>query len=193
MGRPNEPLPIEQANYNPGEDEEFEHEMTINDEVDPDDLIRTMDPAQIDKFIPKKKFDRLVKDHPNLGEDTCTICIDFIKNGELLRVIPLCGHIFHAECLLTWLQVNEVCPNCKNEVSIYTLRAYFESMRSRKDKASPNKLESRKIDENANNRPESRPGITHSSLHPRSMTLNNLSQATAGNRIRIEELGGTAP
>ena len=109
--------------------------MTVNDEVASEDLIRTMSPAQIEKFIPQKKFEQLVEDHPNIVDDNCTICIDFLKNGQKLRCVPLCGHVFHSDCLLNWLHVTEVCPNCKNEISIYTLRAYYDSMKqTRKDK-----------------------------------------------------------
>ena len=68
-------------------------------------------------------------------------------------------------------------------------------MRAKKDKASPNKLESRKVDENTNNlRLDQVPGVTHSSLHPRSMTLNNnLSNNTGAGRIRIEESADPSP
>lgn len=108
--------------------------------MDPSEMIRTMMPAEIDKLIPKRKFDQLQTEFPEIGEGTCTICIDFLKNGEMLRVIPICQHVFHAECLLNWLQVNEICPNCKNEVNIYTLRAYFDSLKMKREKSLPNKI-----------------------------------------------------
>ena len=128
------------------EDEEFEGEMTINHEIPEDDLIRTMEPEQIERLIPQRKFDQLLVDYPSITADTCTICIDYLKNDLPLRCVPLCKHIFHAECLLSWLMVNEICPNCKNEISIYTLRAYYESMKqSRKDKTKEKKEEPPKL------------------------------------------------
>jgi hypothetical protein len=109
--------------------------MTVNDEIASEDLIRTMSPAQIEKFIPQRKFDQLLDENPTIGDDNCTICIDFLKNGQKLRCVPLCKHIFHSDCLLNWLMVTEVCPNCKNEISIYTLKAYYDSIKqTRKDK-----------------------------------------------------------
>lgn len=109
--------------------------MTVNDEIASEDLIRTMSPAQIEKFIPQRKFDQLLEEHPTIIDDNCTICIDFLKNGQKLRCVPLCKHIFHSECLLNWLMVTEVCPNCKNEISIYTLKAYHDSIKqAKKDK-----------------------------------------------------------
>lgn len=130
--------------------------MTVNDEVASEDLIRTMSPAQIEKFIPQKKFDQLVEDHPTIVDDNCTICIDFLKNGQKLRCVPLCGHIFHSECLLNWLHVTEVCPNCKNEISIYTLKAYYDSMKlARKDK---DKKEAKRDDPKVRPDTRGRPG-----------------------------------
>lgn len=122
------------SNPNGQPEDEFEQEMTINDEIDPDELVKTMNPILIDRYIPKTTFEALnsqTADNPPIGLDaTCSICLDYLKNGEQLRKIPICNHIFHADCLLSWLQVNEICPNCKNEVSLFTLRSYLDSLKS---------------------------------------------------------------
>ena len=58
-------------------------------------------------------------------EDMCSICTDRIVPGASIYRLPGCGHIFHAtaaECLdegasiITWLQKNRQCPNCKAEI-----------------------------------------------------------------------------
>ncbi len=42
---------------------------------------------------------------------TCSICTETIKP---YKVRPLqCGHYFHGECLMRWVQRNEVCPMCR--------------------------------------------------------------------------------
>lgn len=151
-----------------GEEYEENLEYTINEGIDPDDLIRTMEPAQIEKFIPKKPYEILVKIRPELENEKCTICLDQVKNGEVLRSIPLCQHVFHAECLLNWLLVNEICPNCKNEVSIYTLKAYFDSIKASKSK----KKEDRNLQKKEGESPASRsnifqePQVSFSRLQP---------------------------
>lgn len=43
----------------------------------------------------------------------CLICLQEFKNKEKIRVIDMCKHIFHGECLLKWLQSEEKCPVCK--------------------------------------------------------------------------------
>lgn len=171
------------------DDEEFEGEYTINDEIHPDDLIKTMGVTEIDKFIPKKPFVHLCKKTPSLEEATCTICLEQLKNGSLLREIPLCKHCFHADCLLSWLQVNEICPNCKNEVSIYTLRAYFDSLKhARKEKK---KEESSKFEQGQSNQGGSSeqqppsPEVIHTRYNPapRAPPANNRNAS----RVNIED------
>jgi len=47
------------------------------------------------------------------GEDlTCTICFADIETDERIGALP-CEHIFHADCLKTWLKRRNVCPLCQ--------------------------------------------------------------------------------
>lgn len=49
------------------------------------------------------------------GGDSCSICLEPMLRGE--SVLPLgCAHIFHAECLLSWLGRSATCPLCKAAV-----------------------------------------------------------------------------
>lgn len=46
------------------------------------------------------------------NDTTCVICRD-----EMFRAKKLpCGHIFHVECLLSWMQENDSCPTCTSSV-----------------------------------------------------------------------------
>ena len=48
---------------------------------------------------------------------TCSICIDEFEEGETIRLLPRCGHAFHTQCILPWLQDRQgCCPLCKTEV-----------------------------------------------------------------------------
>lgn len=42
----------------------------------------------------------------------CSICMDDFKLGEEVVRVP-CGHIFHPDCLIPWLEVNGSCPVCR--------------------------------------------------------------------------------
>lgn len=50
---------------------------------------------------------------------SCSICICEFEEGEELRLLPTCGHIFHTECILPWLtEKKNSCPLCQREVLI---------------------------------------------------------------------------
>ena len=58
-----------------------------------------------------------IKDVDKLDVDKkkCTICLENYVNGDETIALP-CIHIFHANCIKTWLKENNSCPICKNEI-----------------------------------------------------------------------------
>lgn len=42
----------------------------------------------------------------------CSICQDNFNMNETIKQLP-CNHLFHSECIVTWLQMNNTCPNCR--------------------------------------------------------------------------------
>ncbi|KAG6486603.1 RING-H2 finger protein ATL8-like [Zingiber officinale] len=43
----------------------------------------------------------------------CAICLAEFADGDRVRVLPQCGHGFHAACVDTWLGSNASCPSCR--------------------------------------------------------------------------------
>ncbi|CAN1307971.1 RING-H2 finger protein ATL8 [Linum perenne] len=43
----------------------------------------------------------------------CVICIGELTEGETVRFMPGCGHVFHASCVDGWLMRNCSCPTCR--------------------------------------------------------------------------------
>lgn len=43
---------------------------------------------------------------------SCSICMDTFRHGALVTGLP-CQHMFHAECLVEWVQRSAQCPNCR--------------------------------------------------------------------------------
>ncbi|KAK7404554.1 hypothetical protein VNO78_05506 [Psophocarpus tetragonolobus] len=50
-------------------------------------------------------------------ELTCTICLEQVKRGELIRSLP-CLHQFHANCIDPWLRQQGTCPVCKLRIRL---------------------------------------------------------------------------
>ncbi|WVZ74151.1 hypothetical protein U9M48_022366 [Paspalum notatum var. saurae] len=45
--------------------------------------------------------------------DECAICLAEFEEGQAMRVLPQCGHAFHAACVDTWLRSHSSCPSCR--------------------------------------------------------------------------------
>ncbi|KAK7300076.1 hypothetical protein RJT34_10908 [Clitoria ternatea] len=43
----------------------------------------------------------------------CSICFQDFEDGELVRVLPKCDHLFHLECIDKWLVQQGSCPMCR--------------------------------------------------------------------------------
>ncbi|KAE8700202.1 Ring/U-Box superfamily protein, putative isoform 1 [Hibiscus syriacus] len=43
----------------------------------------------------------------------CPICLSEFEEKQRLKTIPLCKHVFHVECIDTWLSSHVSCPVCR--------------------------------------------------------------------------------
>lgn len=65
------------------------------------------------KCVDRKKTLSL-KTYSPKSEDECSICYNgYTKSGSQL----LCGHFYHEQCILTWLETSNTCPLCRSLVS----------------------------------------------------------------------------
>ncbi|KAJ1271255.1 hypothetical protein BS78_06G115200 [Paspalum vaginatum] len=51
-----------------------------------------------------------------LGAADCSVCLGEFQDGELVRLLPKCGHAFHVPCIDTWLRAHVNCPLCRSDV-----------------------------------------------------------------------------
>jgi hypothetical protein len=51
----------------------------------------------------------------NTKENCCSICLDNMEKGEIIRSLP-CFHMYHSKCIDDWLFRNKnkspICPDC---------------------------------------------------------------------------------
>ncbi|XP_072994287.1 RING-H2 finger protein ATL80-like [Typha latifolia] len=48
----------------------------------------------------------------------CPICLAEFAEGEEIRILPRCGHGFHAACVDTWLGSHASCPSCRRTLLV---------------------------------------------------------------------------
>ncbi|RZC92843.1 hypothetical protein C5167_004031 [Papaver somniferum] len=46
----------------------------------------------------------------------CIVCLERLRKGESCRSLPRCNHVFHANCVDTWLIHVPSCPLCRQIV-----------------------------------------------------------------------------
>jgi hypothetical protein len=49
-------------------------------------------------------------------EDNCAICQDSMREGEQLRRLNHCQHVFHKLCIDSWFRTNVRCPACRHDI-----------------------------------------------------------------------------
>ncbi|MQL96170.1 hypothetical protein Taro_028846 [Colocasia esculenta] len=45
----------------------------------------------------------------------CAVCLCALEEGEVARLLPNCGHLFHVGCIDAWLATRSTCPVCRAE------------------------------------------------------------------------------
>ncbi|CAL5038858.1 unnamed protein product [Urochloa decumbens] len=50
------------------------------------------------------------------GEEaaSCSVCLGAFQTGETVRLLPVCLHLYHVECIDPWLDAHSTCPICRS-------------------------------------------------------------------------------
>lgn len=66
--------------------------------------------------LPSVLFCGEIKGGKNHGNTECSVCLSEFLEGEWLRLLPNCGHVFHATCIDTWFSSHFDCPVFRTSV-----------------------------------------------------------------------------
>ncbi|KAI4339278.1 hypothetical protein MLD38_024238 [Melastoma candidum] len=69
-----------------------------------------LEPVIISNFPTKKYSDQFFS---CIEHSQCTVCLSEYHHEDILRILPNCGHSFHATCIDMWLQQHPTCPVCR--------------------------------------------------------------------------------
>uniref|UniRef100_A0A1D1XHX7 RING-type E3 ubiquitin transferase n=1 Tax=Anthurium amnicola TaxID=1678845 RepID=A0A1D1XHX7_9ARAE len=70
--------------------------------------------SQVTRVIPLYKYRK--EDAAGAGKEPdgqCSVCLSVFAEGEDVRRLPKCEHLFHAPCIDTWLSSHASCPLCR--------------------------------------------------------------------------------
>ena len=51
-----------------------------------------------------------MKEQLEKGGYECSLCIQRFREGDWIRLMPQCRHIFHQKCIDKWLRIKGQCP-----------------------------------------------------------------------------------
>ncbi|XP_078177320.1 E3 ubiquitin-protein ligase ATL41-like [Carex rostrata] len=68
--------------------------------------------------IPTYTYQRDIKHGSGSGGGwaQCAICLCILEEGEMVRKLPECKHLFHTECIDKWLNSHATCPLCRTMI-----------------------------------------------------------------------------
>ncbi|CAI5526363.1 unnamed protein product [Closterium sp. Naga37s-1] len=55
-------------------------------------------------------------DEENACFRECAVCLGDYDEGERIKLLPPCGHRFHADCIDLWLSSKSTCPICRKDL-----------------------------------------------------------------------------
>ncbi|KAJ8636887.1 hypothetical protein MRB53_011154 [Persea americana] len=67
------------------------------------------------RSLPSVQFRKSKREQCQSSTD-CAVCLGEFAEGEWLRLLPNCAHIFHVVCVDTWFQTHSTCPLCRSDV-----------------------------------------------------------------------------
>lgn len=68
----------------------------------------------------------------------CVVCADAFEVGQTVIRLPACGHVFHQDCALKWLQQHNTCPYCRRELPTDDVEYERERRRNQRTHAGTN-------------------------------------------------------
>lgn len=77
--------------------------------------------------------------------ETCCICCNRFVNGDYVRVLPGCGHIFHTFCIDPWLSTSTLCPVDRKDLREEIKEAKAKAQREQDELARKKECEAKKV------------------------------------------------
>ncbi|KAF7092144.1 hypothetical protein CFC21_094652 [Triticum aestivum] len=92
----------------------YDHELPVVHGPAPDEGRGGLGEPAI-RALPEFRYSKAAKNSADASE--CAVCLGEFQEGESVRLLPGCLHVFHAECIGTWLQGCANCPLCRAAIT----------------------------------------------------------------------------
>lgn len=104
--------PLSNFLFRHNNDEQFENLLNYLMINDPN---RYGKPPASKKAINQLPREKINEQNISKYMEQCTICVENYEIGQIVTKLN-CSHYYHDECLISWLNVNNACPICRQEL-----------------------------------------------------------------------------
>ncbi|CAN4121045.1 unnamed protein product [Withania somnifera] len=91
----------------------------LNEQI-PEDPDSQLQSRGLDSYImhslPITRFKKNDEQTARPNNSDCAVCLGEFQDGEWLKHLPYCSHVFHVACIDTWFQIHSSCPLCRSNV-----------------------------------------------------------------------------
>lgn len=63
--------------------------------------------------LPCFEYNMAVEEPKGSSPVDCAVCLGKFEMGDKCRLLPICKHSFHANCVDQWLLLTPICPICR--------------------------------------------------------------------------------
>ncbi|CAO2834294.1 unnamed protein product [Amaranthus hypochondriacus] len=74
-----------------------------------------LDPESI-KSLPTYLYSDVKQHRKGQVDLNCPVCLSEFQDEEVLRLLPVCSHVFHPRCIDLWLTKHVTCPICRQSL-----------------------------------------------------------------------------
>lgn len=75
-----------------------------------------LDDAVVESF-PVFAYSSVKESKIGSGDLECAICLNELEDRETVRLLPICNHLFHIDCIDVWLYSHATCPVCRSDLT----------------------------------------------------------------------------
>ncbi|VVB09822.1 unnamed protein product [Arabis nemorensis] len=75
-----------------------------------------LDDAVVESF-PVFSYSSVKESKIGSGDLECAICLNELEDRETVRLLPICNHLFHIDCIDAWLYSHATCPVCRSDLT----------------------------------------------------------------------------
>ena len=104
-------------NRNVNNDMDINQSSNLNAGINPGQL-SDFDKKKQDLFLEMDEYQyKHIQKYDSRRETSCAICIEDFKGTDIIKAFYKCEHIFHKNCLKSWLKRSNLCPLCKHDLT----------------------------------------------------------------------------